>query len=131
MGRSVDEDVQTVTTWEVWQGKEMGTSQFPALVEVDGPLEGMVRLALVQADQGAPAHGGVGVPLDYEQGAFDAADFPQCRRQRVLARIRGELAQGWLGPHGVRKSRSGRSGCVRHPRQSMRYMPAATRRRNK
>ena len=28
-------------------------SQFPALVEVDGALEGMVRLALVQADQGA------------------------------------------------------------------------------
>ena len=35
-------------------------SQFAALVEIDGALEGMVRLALVQSDLGAPAH--VGVP---------------------------------------------------------------------
>ena len=49
--------------------------QFAALVEVDGALERMVRLALVQADQGAPAHVGVRRPLDHEQGAFDAADF--------------------------------------------------------
>ena len=32
-------------------------SQFAALVEVDSALEGMVRLALVQADLGAPAPG--------------------------------------------------------------------------
>ena len=32
-----------------------------------------MRLALVQADQGAPAHVGVRRPLDHEQGAFDAA----------------------------------------------------------
>ena len=38
--------------------------QFPALVEVDGALEGMVRLALVQSDQGAPAHVGVRGPLE-------------------------------------------------------------------
>ena len=50
--------------------------QFAALVEVDGALQGMVRLALVQADQGAPAHVGVRGPLDHEQGAFDAPDFP-------------------------------------------------------
>ena len=39
-------------------------SQFSALVEVDGALEGMVRLALVQADLGAPAHVGVRGPVD-------------------------------------------------------------------
>ena len=60
---------------------------------IDGALEGMVRLALVQADQGTPAHVGVRGPLDHGQGAFDAADFSQRRRQLVLARLRGELAQ--------------------------------------
>ena len=39
-------------------------------------------------------------PLDHEQGAFDAADLPQRRRQLVLARIRGELAQELARPHG-------------------------------
>ena len=34
-------------------------AQFAALVEVDGALEGMVRLALVQSDLGTPAHAGV------------------------------------------------------------------------
>lgn len=52
----------------------------------------VVRLALVQADLGAPAHVGVRGPVDHEQGAFDATDFPQGRRHLVLARIHGELA---------------------------------------
>ena len=33
-------------------------AQFAALVEVDGALEGMVRLAFVQSDLGPPAHVG-------------------------------------------------------------------------
>ena len=60
-------------------------AQFAALVEVDGALESMVRLALVQSDLGTPAHVGVRDPVDYEQRAFDAADFPQGGRQFVLA----------------------------------------------
>ena len=68
-------------------------SQFAALVEVDGALEGMVSLALVQSDLGASAHVGVRGPVDHEQRAFDAADLPQGGRQLVLAGIRGELAQ--------------------------------------
>ena len=51
--------------------------QLAALVKVDGALEGVVRLALVQADLDPPSHPGVGGPLDHEQGAFDAADLPQ------------------------------------------------------
>ena len=47
-------------------------SQFATLVEIGGALEGMVRLALVQADLGAPAHVGVRGPVDHEQGVFDA-----------------------------------------------------------
>ena len=52
-------------------------SQFAALVEVDRALEGMVSLALVQSNLGASAHVGVRGPVDHEQRAFDAADFPQ------------------------------------------------------
>ena len=48
-------------------------SQFAALVEIEGALEGMMRLALVQSDLGAPAHVGVRGPVDHEQRAFDAA----------------------------------------------------------
>ena len=67
--------------------------QLAALMEVDGALEGVVRLALVQSDLDPTSHPGVRGPVDHEQGAFDAADFPQGRRQLVLARVRGELAQ--------------------------------------
>ena len=62
-------------------------SQFATLVEIDGALEGMVRLALVQSDLDSPAQAGVRGPVDHEQEAFDAADFPQGGRQLVLARI--------------------------------------------
>ena len=72
--------------------------QFAALVKVDGALEGVVRLALVQSDLDPPSHAGVGGPVDHEQGAFDAADLPQGGRQLVLARVRGELAQDLAGP---------------------------------
>ena len=41
----------------------------------------MGRLTLVQSDLGAPAHVGVRGPVDHEQRAFDAADFPQGARQ--------------------------------------------------
>ena len=73
------------------------------LVEVDGALEGVVRLALVQADLDAASHPGVGGPVDHEQGAFDAADLSQGGRQLVLARVRGELAQDLAGPQGPRR----------------------------
>ena len=78
-------------------------SQFATLVEIDGALEGMARLALVQSDLDSPAQAGVRGPVDHEQGAFHAADFPQGGRQLVLARIGGELAQDLARPHGSRR----------------------------
>ena len=59
-----------------------------------------MRLAFVQSDLGPPAHVGVRDPVDHEQRAFDAADFPQGGRQFVLAGIGGELAQDLARPHG-------------------------------
>ena len=57
-----------------------------------------MRLALVQADLGAPAHVGVRGPVDHEQGAFDAADFPQGRRQARSGRgYAASLRKIWLG----------------------------------
>ena len=44
-------------------------TQFAALVEVDGTLQGVVGFSLVQAVLGAPTHGGVGDPVDHEQGS--------------------------------------------------------------
>ena len=75
-------------------------TQFAALVEVDGTLQGVVGFSLVQAVLGAPTHGGVGDPVDHEQGAFDAADFAKGSREFVLARIRSELAQDLARAHG-------------------------------
>ena len=45
------------------------------------------------------------VEVDHEQGAFDTADFPQGRRQLVLARVRGELAQELAPPTPARSAR--------------------------
>ena len=67
---------------------------------MDGALEGMVRLALVQPDLASAAQAGVGVPVHHEQGAFDATDFPQGCHQFVLARIGIELARELARPHG-------------------------------
>ena len=66
-------------------------SQFTALVEIDGALEGMMRLALVQSDLGAPAHVGVRGPVDHEQRAFDAADSSFWRGYEA------SLRRIWLG----------------------------------
>ena len=94
-------------------------SQFATLVEIDGALEGMVRLALVQSDLDSPAQAGVRGPVDHEQGAFDAADFPQGGRQLVLARIGGELAQDLARPHGSRRPGwPPRAGCPPSCRRS-------------
>ena len=75
-------------------------SQFAALVEVDGALEGMVRLAHVQSDLDAPAHVEVRGPVDHEQQAFDAADFPQGVRQ--LSHPTEAPERSGVGPSGTR-----------------------------
>ena len=75
-------------------------AQFAALVEVDGALQGVMGLSFVQANVGAPAHGGVGDPVDHEQRAFDAADVAKGGGEFVLARIGGELAQDLARAHG-------------------------------
>ena len=59
-----------------------------------------MRLALVQSDLARRRMSGSVVPVDREQWAFDAADFPAGLRQLILAGIRGELAQDLAGPHG-------------------------------
>ena len=56
--------------------------------------------SFVQANVGAPAHGGVGDPVDHEQRAFDAADVAKGGGEFVLARIGGELAQDLARAHG-------------------------------
>lgn len=68
-------------------------ADFAAAVEADGALEGMMRLALVQADLHAALEAGVHDPVDHEERAPDAADFAQTRRAFVLAQIGGELFQ--------------------------------------
>ena len=61
--------------------------------DVQGVLQHVVRLALVEADLGAPLHAGVEDPFDDEQRALDPADLAQGCGQVVLARIGGEFAQ--------------------------------------
>ena len=75
-------------------------AQFAARGEVDGALQGMMGLTLVQSALRAPAHVGVRGPVDHEQRALNAGDFAQSARQLVLAGIRGELAQGLARAHG-------------------------------
>ena len=57
-----------------------------------GPLESVVRLALVEAGVGAAAQGGVADPVEREQRALQASDFPQRLGDGVLPRIGGETA---------------------------------------
>ncbi len=69
-------------------------ADFTAAVEADCPLQRMMSFAFVEP--GAFGHA-VGVrhpdPVDHEQGALDATDFPQGCRELVLPRIGGEFPQ--------------------------------------
>ena len=58
-----------------------------------GALQGMMRLALVQAETGTPLHVDIEQPVDHEQRPFDPSDLPQRDGKVMLARIGRELSQ--------------------------------------
>ena len=94
-------------------------AQFAALVEVDGALQGLMGLTLVQSDLRAPAHVGVRGPVDHEQRALNAADFAQSGRQLVLAGIRGEFAQDLCQGRRETRPKGGAKHCHRGRRGEM------------
>ena len=58
-----------------------------------------MRLAFIQANLGAPLHVGIKQPVDYEERALDAADFPKGYRQFMLAGLGRKLSQELAGRH--------------------------------
>ena len=70
--------------------------------DAQGVFQGVMRLALVQADLGPALHVGVEKPFDDEEGALDAADFTERHGQLVLARIGSELLEQLTGRHSAR-----------------------------
>lgn len=73
-------------------------ADFTAAVEADCPLQRMMSFAFVEPDLGTPLEFGIQNPVDHEQGALDATDFPQGCRELVLPRIGGEAPnQKWAG----------------------------------
>ena len=64
-----------------------------------GALQGMMRLALVQAEIGTPLHVDIQQPFDDEQCAFDPSDLSQRDGQVMLARKRRKLPQDLARRH--------------------------------
>ena len=62
-------------------------TDFALSSDPQGALQGMMCLALVQAEIGTPLHVDIQQPLDDEQCPFDPSDFPECDGQVMLARI--------------------------------------------
>ena len=62
-------------------------AEFALSPDVEGVLEGVMTLALVQAGVGPALHIGVKEPVDDEEGAFDPSYFVECDGQFVLAGI--------------------------------------------
>ncbi len=77
-------------------------ADFTAAVEADCPLQRMMSFAFVEPDLGTPLEFSMQDPVDHEQGALDATDFPQGCRELVLPRIGGEFPQN-LAWRGVRQ----------------------------
>src|SRR5690625_7368671 len=75
-------------------------ADFTAAVEADCPLQRMMSFAFVEPDLGTPLEFGIQNPVDHEQGALDATDFPQGCRELVLPRIGGEVPQNLAGRDG-------------------------------
>ena len=88
-------------------------SQFTTLVEIDGALEGMVRLSLVQSDLGAPAHVGVRGPVDQFTGLRHYGPWVLAGYRRTAAR-RGSRprrrGRGGESDQGRLRPRTGRCG---------------------
>ena len=68
-------------------------ADFALSPDAQGVFQGVVCLALVQADLGPALHVGIEEPLDDEECALDAADFAERDGQFVLARIGGKLLE--------------------------------------
>ena len=60
-------------------------TDFTLAADAEGVLQGMMGLALVQADLGASLHVGFEQPVDDEERPFDPSDFPQCHGQLMLS----------------------------------------------
>lgn len=66
-------------------------ADFTLATDAERVLEGMMGLALVQADLGAALHVCIEQPLDDEERPLDPSDFTQGDREFVLAGIGSEL----------------------------------------
>ena len=62
-------------------------TDFALATDAKGVFQGVMRLALVQADLGTTLHVGVQQPINDEERALDAADFAQGQSEVMLARI--------------------------------------------
>ncbi len=62
-------------------------ADFALAADPQGALQGMMRLALVQARTGPPLHVGIQQPVDDEERPFDPSDFTKGNSKIVLARI--------------------------------------------
>ena len=72
-------------------------AQFALPMEVNGPFQGMMRLALVQSDACAPPQAGIHDPVDHDYGPFDAADLAKGRRQFILPEYEASFRRIRLG----------------------------------
>ena len=82
----------------VFQKMMMAASKFMPAMEADGAFERVMRLALVEANLGAALQIGIQNPVNHEQRALDATDFPQGCREFVLPWIGREFPQdlAWM-----------------------------------
>lgn len=52
-------------------------TDFALTSDAQSVFQGMMRLAFIQANLGAPLHVGIKQPVNNEERALDAADFPK------------------------------------------------------
>jgi len=74
-------------------------TDFALTPDAQSVFQGMMRLAFVQANLGAPLHVGIKQPVNDEERAFDATDFPKGYSQFMLAGIGRKLTQKLAGWH--------------------------------
>jgi hypothetical protein len=77
-------------------------ADFALSTDAQRVLEGMMRLALIQADLGAALHVGIERPFEDEQRPFNPSDFLEGFGEGVLAGICCELTQQLTGWHDAR-----------------------------
>jgi hypothetical protein len=73
--------------------------------DAQGVFQGVMGLALVEANLGTTLHVGIKQPIDDEERALDAADFTQGKCQLMLAWIGCELFEQLTGRHDARSHR--------------------------